>query len=81
MRYFWGFTDFEDVDETDEAEKPLFDRAHKKLGPLKSDEMYGFKHRLALGGKEAVSNLAIMKLEVYHDLAQQMESPEIISIS
>lgn len=81
MRYFWGARGLKDADETDEAEKPLFDRTLKKLGPLKSDEMYGFKHRLALGGKEAVSNLAIMKLEVYHDLAQQMESPEIISIS
>lgn len=81
MRYFWGARGIEDVDETDEDDKPLFGKALKKLGPLKSDEMYGFSHRLALGGKELLGNLDIVKLGVYHDLAQQMEPPQIIEIS
>lgn len=42
--------------------------------------MYDFSHRLALGGKETLENLSIVKLEVYHDLAQQMEPPQIIKI-
>lgn len=40
--------------------------------------MYGYAHRLSLGGKEALSNLEVVKLEVYHDIAQQMEPPRII---
>ena len=80
MRYFFGATSWTGIDKTDEQEKPLFARVFKKLGRLKSDEVYGFKHRLALGGKELVSNLDIMKLDVYHDIAQQMEAPEIIRI-
>lgn len=80
LRCFWGFKDIKYVDETDENEKPLFARALKKLGQLKSDEMYGFSHRLALGGKETLENLEIVKLDVYHDLAQQMEPPQIIKI-
>jgi hypothetical protein len=80
MRCFWGFQDKEDIDLADKDNKPLFDRALKKLGQLKSDEMYGFSHRLALGGKETLDNLEIVKLDVYHDLAQQMEPPQIIKI-
>jgi hypothetical protein len=80
MRYFFGATNWAGIDRTDEQEKPLFARAFKKLGRLKSDEVYGFKHRFALGGKELLSNLDIMKLDVYHDIAQQMEPPEIIQI-
>lgn len=80
MQRFWGYQDAEFIDTTDAHEKPLFARALKKLGQLKSDEMYGFSHRLALGGKEALENLEIVKLDVYHDLAQQMEPPQIIRI-
>lgn len=80
MRCFWGFQDKEDIDLTDESDKPLFSLALKKLGQLKSDEMYGFSQRLALGGKETLENLEIVKLDVYHDLAQQMEPPQIIRI-
>jgi hypothetical protein len=80
VQFFWGSRDVEDVDDTDESEKPLFARALKKLGQLKSDEMYGYKHRLALGGKEDLSNLDIVKLEVYHNIAQQMEPLEIITL-
>ncbi|RIX48864.1 MAG: DUF1851 domain-containing protein [Rhodocyclales bacterium GT-UBC] len=81
MRCFWGFHDPEDLDDTDESEKPLFARALKKLGQIKSDEMYGYQHRLALGGKEELNNLDIVKLEVYHNIAQQMEPPQIITTS
>lgn len=80
MRCFWAFQNIESIDKSDSNEKPLFARALKKLGQLKSDEMYGFSHRLALGGKETLENLEIVKLDVYHDLAQQMEPPQIIRI-
>lgn len=80
IQRFWGHSFTEDFDKTDASEKPMFARALKKLGPLKSDEMYGYKHRPALGGKEDVSNLDIVKLEVYHHLAQQMEPVQIITL-
>lgn len=80
MRMYWGFEDPEYIDKTDSNEKPLFSRALNKLGKLRSDEMYGFSHRLALGGKETLENLEIVKLDVYHDLSQQMEPPQIIKI-
>ena len=80
MRRFWGYQDIEFIDKKDAAKSPLFFRALKKLGQLKSDEMYGFSHRLALGGKETLENLEIVKLDVYHDLAQQMEPPQIIKV-
>lgn len=80
MRCFWAFQNIENIDKTDAQDQPLFARALKKLGQLKSDEMYGYSHRLALGGKETLENLEIVKLDVYHDLAQQMEPPQIIKI-
>jgi hypothetical protein len=80
MRYFWGFKSLQGVDDADASDKPLFARALKKLGPLKSDEMYGYKQRLSLGGKESLANLEIVKLHVYHDIAQQMEEPTLLDI-
>lgn len=41
------------LDETDENDQPLFERAMKLLGPLHDDEMYGFIPALALGGPAA----------------------------
>lgn len=81
LQYFFGARSLKDCDETDESDKLLFDRVLKKLGPIGSDEMYAFRHRLALGGKETVSNVEIVKLAVYHDIAQQMEPPQIITVN
>ena len=72
IKCFWAFSNVKFLDETDGSGKPLFARALKKLGPIGSDEMYGYKHRLALGGKESLGNLDIVKLGVYHHIAQQM---------
>ena len=80
MRYFWGNKDPKYVDYNDQNDTPLFDRALKKLGPVKADEMYGLKLARALGGDILLDNLGIMKLAVYHDIARQMKAPEIIVI-
>ncbi|MFK3798604.1 MULTISPECIES: GAD-like domain-containing protein [unclassified Pseudomonas] len=40
----------------------LFEKALKKLGPLKSDEMYGFLPALALGGPSELKNLQKVKI-------------------
>lgn len=80
LQRFWGHSRISHFDKKDESEKPMFARALKTLGQLKSDEMYGYKHRPALGGKEVVGNLDIVKLDVYHHIAQQMEPPQIITL-
>ena len=80
MRYFWGTKKVKFIDNTDENEQPMFDRALKTLGPLKSDEMYGLKFARMLGGDISLDNLGIMKLEVYHDIARQMDTPQMIVI-
>lgn len=80
MSYFWGGRKKDFVDYNDENSQPLFERALKKLGSLKSDEMYGLKHARMLGGSITLDNLDIMKIDVYHDIARQMDDPEIIVI-
>jgi hypothetical protein len=81
MRFFWGFMNLDECDLKDSADKPMFERALKKLGAVSRDGMYGYKERLSLGGKESVNNLDIIGLEVYHDIAQQMEAPEIFTFT
>lgn len=49
---------FEMYDDT-AAEKPLFDRLVKKLGPVDADTMYTFEPVPALGGKTAVGSAII----------------------
>ncbi len=80
MRFFWGFVQPEDIDLKDGAGKPLFSEALKKLGPIKEDEMYGYALRPALGGLEHIDNIDVMKLDVYHDIAQQMDARTIVRI-
>lgn len=80
MRCFWGFQNKKFVDYGDASEKPLFERALKKLGRLKPEQMYGFSHSPMLGGKETLSNLDIVDLEIYHHIALQMQAPEVIQI-
>jgi hypothetical protein len=79
MRYFWGFLDIEE-DYEDENDKPLFDRTFKKFGRLHADEMYGFSHAPALGGKETFENLDVVKLGVYHDIARQLGGVQVVVI-
>jgi hypothetical protein len=72
MQSYWGILSKVSLDFEDESDQPLFDRALQKLGPLKSDEMYGFKHHYRLGGKMELKNLEISKLEVYQHSASQL---------
>ncbi|AWH55376.1 hypothetical protein C1924_02185 [Stenotrophomonas sp. ESTM1D_MKCIP4_1] len=56
-----AFMDKSDIDETDDRDIPLFDRAVKRLGPLAHDEMYGFVPALALGGPCRLDHLQRVK--------------------
>lgn len=66
------------MDLKDDVGNHLFERLVKKHGVLNEDEMYGFKHRLSLGGAEDLNNMGIMKLKVYHDIAMQVEPPRVL---
>jgi hypothetical protein len=81
MRRFWGMQKIEDEDYKDGNQKPLFERALKKFGPLKSDEQYGYKFNPKLGGNELLGNMDVVKMEVYHSIARQFEAPEVIVIN
>ena len=50
IRGFFVGLDKDMLDESDDAERPLFDRAVKKLGVLNAGQMYGLVPALALGG-------------------------------
>jgi hypothetical protein len=51
--------------------KPLFERAHKKLGPLKSNEVYGFVPLPAMGGACDLKCLQKLEAFTYMDILAQ----------
>lgn len=57
VRYFFEGLRKEDLAEEDVQGRPLFGRALQALGPLASDEMYGYVPALALGGEAHLKNL------------------------
>ncbi len=60
------------LDYTDKNGNKLFDRAVKKLGVLKADEMYAFEPALALGGEESLQHLTKVNLPVHMKLLKQV---------
>lgn len=69
-----------DFDFEDHDEKFLFDRALKKLGPLKTDEMYGFEPALSIGGISKLQNLVKVKMIAHLALLSQISPVEITHI-
>ncbi|WDY59604.1 GAD-like domain-containing protein [Pseudomonas sp. PSKL.D1] len=59
----------------------LFEPANKKLGPLASDEMYGFVPALALGGKVDLKHLEKVKAIEHLILLSQITQLEPYSFS
>ena len=73
------------MEEQDLNEKPLFERALEKLGPLDADEMYGFVPALALGGAPKLENLQKVKviehLTFLADLGEKTVMADIVAMS
>jgi hypothetical protein len=65
-------------DENDDREKPLFDRALKKLGILDHDTMYGFVPALALGGAQKLDNLQKLDAHVHLSILAQTTERKIM---
>ena len=76
MNRFIGTSEPSDFEVKDTSGKPMFDRALKKFGRLKSNEMYGYKLNPALGGKEGITNLDKLDLFIYADIQLQLDAPE-----
>jgi hypothetical protein len=67
-----------DLDETDEDDQPLFERAMKLLGPLHDDEMYGFVPALALGGPCRLDHIQKVKAAEHLTLLAHLGEREIM---
>ena len=59
-------------------EKPLFNRALEKLGPLDHDTMYGFVPALALSGSPKLENLQKLDAHVHLDILSQLGERRIM---
>ena len=78
VQSFIAFKDRKDLDQKDELDKPLFDRALETLGPLAPDEMYGFEPALALGGKADLRNLRKVKSVEYLVMLAQLGERQVM---
>jgi len=68
----------ESYDETDNNDKPLFDRIHKKLGTLKYDEMYTAVPMPMFSGGISVDNAQKEDLFIQLSLLRQAQEIEIV---
>ncbi|WP_293371847.1 GAD-like domain-containing protein [Nevskia sp.] len=75
---FFSSTTKKELDDTDENEKPMFQRAMRKLGPLAPDEMYGFVPALVLGGKCEVKFLRKVKAIEHLLMLAQLQAPRVM---
>jgi len=81
MQFFWAFMKKEDLDYSDEDDRPLFDQAKRTLGIIDRHHMYGFSHMLPLGGTASIENLDVVDIGTYHDLSRQMNLPDVVRIN
>lgn len=77
MACFFSGSDLSDFDMKDSARKELFKRALKKLGPLSTDQMYGFEPALVLGGELRLGNLVKVNLDVHLSLLRGLAAPTL----
>ena len=75
VRSFFAFINLKHLDFKDNNEKPLFNRALKKLGYLEPHEMYGFEHALVAGGPNTLDNLAKVEIEPYLLMLRDLGGP------
>jgi hypothetical protein len=74
--FFAGTTPGE-CDLKDEDKKPMFERTLAKLGPLQTEEMYGFEPALVAGGRMDVGHLRKVNADVHLTILRQLAPPRI----
>ena len=72
MQLFFGVKDPKNCDVQDEENKPLFEHAVKKLGPLGPDEVFAFEPAIGAGGVADLKNIKKRNVHVYLSLLAQM---------
>lgn len=80
LQAFFSSTRTDELDIEDVNEKNLFKRALKKLGPVASDEMYGFEPALSIGGMPKLENMAKVKIVAHLILLEQLDDVEIMHL-
>lgn len=78
IRMFFGFKKKNDLDYEDNKNKPLFDRAVKKLGVLESQEMYGFEPALIFGSEPKLENLRKLPIISHLQFLASLDKPQIM---
>lgn len=81
IRTFFGFLTKNRCDVKDEDGRRLFDRAVKKLGPLRTHEVFGFEPALVLGGRMDLINISKLNLDAHLTILRQFSSPGISFLS
>ncbi len=66
------------LDLGDWKNKPLFDRAVKKYGVLKPNEMFGFEPALILGGEAKLENVRKLPIVSHLQLLASLDTPRMM---
>lgn len=66
-------------DLSDMTDKPLFEQALARLGPLDHDTMYGFVPALALGGEPRVENLQKLHAQTHLSILAQVTELQVMA--
>lgn len=74
---FFSSAQKNDFDLFDDNEKPLFDRAVKKLGNISSNEIYGLEPIIPLGGFPSLAHLVKVRMDVHIDIIRQLSTPSL----
>lgn len=75
LRIFFSSQDKYSLDIEDLKNKPLFERAVKKYGPLNQHEMFGFEPALVLGGEAKLENLRKLPIISHLQLLASLDTP------
>lgn len=68
MQTFFAFCKINNLDLTDENDKPLFEKAVKKFGALKENEVFGFEPAPLLGGSINFNNINKVDFQIYSSI-------------
>ncbi|MEB6666199.1 DUF1851 domain-containing protein [Acinetobacter vivianii] len=66
------------LDQKDYKNKPLFDRAVKKYGVLKPNEMFGFEPALILGGEAKLENVRKLPIISHLQFLASLDTPRMM---
>lgn len=78
LQLFFSSNSRDSMNMKDHLNKPLFERALKKLGPLDHNTMYGFVPALALSGKPQLEHLQKLDAKVHLEILAQITPRRIM---